>query len=1097
MIHPEEKEIFSLDDISQDERLARLFKGKDKNCVIQLWILQIKQKEQKKVVSHIIYGRIFPYSYANQKWSATSNPKRIIIEDNEIKLIQVNLYYQNKDTRLLIESLESQYSLSEISKKIGFEFSDKLEQEIGNVKISYPVIYRPVMYLFNKDAHLINSLSSPHHSAGSYSAALIQSQKKELFQIDGDYCQELIKFIITELNAMTGLQFRKQDYRRLGDIELLVFPTLDDHEKELLNVMFNKEIIKVQFDTQQLPFYRSFYINFTLLNDDQIIHSTLNKMDKQTDHIFRSEMSIAKKMGVIVDSLEIKIYGQKKENTELVLCTIWQNHYICEISLNIMSSFNEGNNKIQSDWLEKIIQQKDAKIRLNLVQTIKNNYKPEPTIIGGRQTDSWVTINKHLLKLLEKIDPRPSQGMFFEKIGDSNGLARLEFVEWLRKILETKRNSQVFLFDPYFDSAGISLLALNMKHECEYTVFISLPDNNNKKNEDEDRIKRLLSSCEKLDFSIGNQKLKIYNIEKGSLHDRYLLIMAGNRLVSGFHLSNSIQHASENYPLLITPIPSDTLIKVGNYVESLLEKSNLQLLFDSQKHTSASNLLIKQEEQLFDNKWAGHILADCIKEESLRTLTGLKLKNRLEEIRVLKGISIKTDILQGIQQYLSSLNNDSTYFYEKWCALSDIFASSFTDNNINQLELYDKQQFIEQLVIFLKNNYKKIYTPTDPNKKVTIEIDSIIKEPFEKLLQSSKRIEHFRYQIKFSFLTWADVFAIKILWQFSPERLIDVLDSIMEIIQKTNRDDYIFPHAILIQSLGEISLSAQIRITNKQLNALLDSDYPLFKWMGLNVFKFRLEKDSDLQEFRRYVGQVNLIEKVQIIGWFLVKTGIRTSHIQSQIFYELLALLFEILPTKLEEEQTILLINSLRQNMTKISYSEPWISDNIIMPLLEQERISANGLSKIWLQDLLSDLNGYLVNQTIFFQKEVEGNLTLMAAFLFSQSDYSQQIISLQPFQQIIKKCKRKILKPLASTVDWKKWNNALAIIFWIKSFLELVVFYLDKPNNIEDVILLLKQELEELIFQKLILEHQDEQSIYFYIMDFMKGIIDNKENLR
>ena len=180
MIHPEEKEIFSLDDISQDERLARLFKGKDKNCVIQLWILQIKQKEQKKVVSHIIYGRIFPYSYANQKWSATSNPKRIIIEDNEIKLIQVNLYYQNKDTRLLIESLESQYSLSEISKKIGFEFADKLEQEIGNVKISYPVIYRPVMYLFNKDAHLINSLSSPHHSAGSYSAALIQSQKKRI-----------------------------------------------------------------------------------------------------------------------------------------------------------------------------------------------------------------------------------------------------------------------------------------------------------------------------------------------------------------------------------------------------------------------------------------------------------------------------------------------------------------------------------------------------------------------------------------------------------------------------------------------------------------------------------------------------------------------------------------------------------------------------------------------------------------------------------------------------------------------------------------------------------------------------------------------------
>ena len=43
-----------------------------------------------------------------------------------------------------------------------------------------------------------------------------------------------------------------------------------------------------------------------------------------------------------------------------------------------------------------------------------------------------------------------------------------------------------------------------------------------------------------------------------------------NSLKNGYHLSNSIQRATVNDPLLVTPIPTDLLDKVDEYVSSLI-----------------------------------------------------------------------------------------------------------------------------------------------------------------------------------------------------------------------------------------------------------------------------------------------------------------------------------------------------------------------------------------------------------------------------------------------------------------------------------------------------------------------------------------------
>ncbi|ESJ72100.1 hypothetical protein CFSAN001081_04288, partial [Salmonella enterica subsp. enterica serovar London str. CFSAN001081] len=87
------------------------------------------------------------------------------------------------------------------------------------------------------------------------------------------------------------------------------------------------------------------------------------------------------------------------------------------------------------------------------------------------------------------------------------------------------------------------------------------------------RVNNLVACCENNINLLSKLKLRIYGMKEGRLHDRYILIMRRNGLpVTGFNLSNSFQKAAENHPLLITPIPSDVLLQVEEYMSSLLQE---------------------------------------------------------------------------------------------------------------------------------------------------------------------------------------------------------------------------------------------------------------------------------------------------------------------------------------------------------------------------------------------------------------------------------------------------------------------------------------------------------------------------------------------
>ena len=68
-----------------------------------------------------------------------------------------------------------------------------------------------------------------------------------------------------------------------------------------------------------------------------------------------------------------------------------------------------------------------------------------------------------------------SDGRFFDRLSDSSGLGRLEFVEWIKDLLVKNQNHQVLIFDPYFEDAGIGLIVPNAGDQGDYIVFKTRP----------------------------------------------------------------------------------------------------------------------------------------------------------------------------------------------------------------------------------------------------------------------------------------------------------------------------------------------------------------------------------------------------------------------------------------------------------------------------------------------------------------------------------------------------------------------------------------------------------------------------------------------
>jgi hypothetical protein len=631
-------------------------------------------------------------------------------------------------------------------------------------------------------------------------------------------------------------------------------------------------------------------------------------------------------------------------------------------------------------------------------------------------------------------------------------------VEWFRALLANYQQHQMVIFDPYFDTAGLGLVLLCAARKAGYIVFTSLPKPSSEGEASlgesdkptPGRINNLVASCAHNRHLLKQFKLRIYGLKQGRLHDRYILITGVDGLpVAGFNLSNSFQKAAENYPLLVTPIPADVLLKVEQYKSGLVQEAEaaqpegetenppMRLLFDS----TASPTAPRRYEPLrfLEKAKAGDVLSVWTGQPSLKGLSGDPLKERMAALDLLKNDSLALPETAGLRNCLDQQADDFADFTATWEVLGDVLAHSSTgDSRLRELE--SERGFLQFLARFLEASFNRPGDQVD--KELAVMDPRLFRESVETLLHSPRHPHHLFHPTKYAALTWPEYFTIRFLWWYAPNDLLAIAEAQMPNVpleEPQGRDAVRL--SLLSQIVSEISLSVQFDISEVQRNRLVRSSNGLLQWMGLNAIERQLEKPEGLAAVLQSVAAFSRPERVRALGWMVHRAARNPKT--ADIYKGLVAALHGALPTTIPADELRRLVDSMRGHMRQLAWAEPWLFQDVAFPLLQDGRANTDNACEIWVQELAALLEPELKHQAQLFDRAREGQTTNITAFLFAYSSPERQQASLKSMKAILKRQQRIVQQPLASTSDWTRWDGALVVSMWILTFTRWGQYYL------------------------------------------------------
>jgi hypothetical protein len=399
-----------LDDLLNDGRLTRLFSQHARHCALQLWILQIRFEQS--IENRVVYGRLIPYSYSSNNWSSTDDDKFYPFEKIEAQVVRLNLYVKSVHCSELLRQLSAGRTISAITQALKLGLSDKLKARFGATALAAnELVYRPVAYLLNRDARDQRSPSSPHGGAGAFSASIARTDKGSLFRLGEDYNVALTESVVKHLNADTGFDFGGADTARLGDLELMVFPALDDLERSLLRVSWTDAPLALvaRFNPMQVPHFSGFQFRLNIENDGHIVYSGIATAERDEENEFECKFELSHQLRASTDSTELEIFGFHGDHSHGgTLCCRWRVGYIREINLQ-GHVVGHGASPVKFDWLEKSTRP-SMSVRAKAALTINRDNLGFASRIGGREADPWVPGNRDLVSLFARLNPPKSEG---------------------------------------------------------------------------------------------------------------------------------------------------------------------------------------------------------------------------------------------------------------------------------------------------------------------------------------------------------------------------------------------------------------------------------------------------------------------------------------------------------------------------------------------------------------------------------------------------------------------------------------------------------------------------------------------------------------
>ncbi|MBU6950984.1 VPA1262 family protein [Hahella sp. HN01] len=979
----------TIDTVFEDYRLKPLFDDESK-CALQLWVLQKKDRS-----SRLVYGWVVPYHFSNNSWSAPNEDKFKNISGEEVQVICLSSYLNAKEIKSFLGLMYSGSSIEEASNRSEIAMKKVFRERFGNLKLDECKVLKPVTYLPSRDNYEHRGLFSPYSGAGANSASIISLQKETFIQSDGRVLDELYRYISSEIKLDTGLDLSKKDAPRIGDLEILSFPTIDEYCRSKLEIIDSQNGVKINYHPDRHEEFISYVLKVEHINNNQAFQANIIANEYHNENKISFNVRINQDWKKSVDGRVIELFGQKRDCNECFLIFSQKYNFIREISLSVSPVYFSG--VIENSWLTKLTKLNDGNDRVKAAQSVTKCSRRQTSTISTRDPDLWVNEQRKIERLVAREFPEKTEGKFFPHHTEGEG--RLEFVEWWKSLFNKHAGDDFIIFDPYFESVGVDLIARYADNGSNVVILTS------NKNKNIDKIK---ISVEAMKDILSSSCIKVYKVSE--IHDRYLLIAdKKGRIKKGFSLSNSIQKANENFPLLVTSIDGEIIPHVNRYIEGVLAgEGSLTLAFCSR---------------------------DYLKKKSSLSLDEKKKKSK----EINKSISC-----ENVSAALEAV--EDAELFSCWDDLSLLIANTDTGSFFSADAAFS-QKALDKIFIYLDGRFKNAAEIVS-NSMTMPGTYSYFEASLDVLLRNLIDIDRdgFIQYYKIDGLSWGDYYAIKILYQYETEKFIALLenDLIPSLSSKKTRKKL----DLIAHCISEISTSCHRKSTKFQMEILISSELPVLKFIAFSYIEIKLNETQDAAVFLSIIDRVDKKTQIQFIGWLLNRNlhGGSDPEWAKDIIEYLINTAISKYPT---DDDVTHIVDSMRGRMRELGYISSWFPEKVLCPLVERYADSKKVFLSIWITELegrlskLFELSSYLSKEDVM--------MTDIAAQLFSISPLKAQSEAINRLAKRLKKVERDIRRPLSPSINWSKWDSSMKLVAWLYGFLNWCQFYSnDGPNNSE-----------------------------------------------
>ncbi|MBD2628759.1 VPA1262 family protein [Trichormus variabilis] len=1068
--------IEQLEKLRQDSRLNRVI-GNDKNnyCSLNLWLLEITQSNSTEY--RLLYGWVIPSTYHDpdaEEWFYADGGKKQSLGEQQnsykFRIAKLALYHNSDVIFRLIKELCQGLSLAEACQTINIvtpthkNSYGTLRLALHQQDLSNNFAIRPTILLETRLSRIKQSIISPLEQASGFSASLWNCNKLSLFKEKNkntylSYTDQLIKNCLFHLKEETGLDFCNVDSKRLGNIEWLCFPLADEYEQEKVSFeLIDNYTIKVKILTDIFNPNSHLLIRCRCWNQEEVVLDQCKNNHINTQEIIQLEFNSEQKVEAVMITVWVKV--PEKEFWEIFSENI--NLGVDEIDCGI--GILQTQIQLPSKWLENWKNSK-LKTRIEKNEIIQQSYHENVTI-NHNQLSPWKSTNKDIHQLTKKLYPQTSGGQFFQKGWDDTDIdpGRLSFFEWLKSITTNPQFSKVLFLDPYFDATDIfEVIARSEAITTEYVVVT------NTQTVSQCKSLELKAACEQNLLLLRNLKFRLLDItskgkDKQFFHDRYILIFdQEGEVKTGYHLSNSLQNATKNHPLLITPIPSDIINDVELYVADLLKDNNqreVKSLFSSVEHQQISH----SEQRLTGLSaipYNNLFFAALLNEHSLVYLSQSDLMNELQSKGILNqhdSFIITEEINSNIDNFIKFINQaGQDNFTKLWISFSSFLA---TVNNLEYWNMLVSQvniNFYGKLKDFLLNSSilveEKVINSLELSQNIDVIVAiNLVQKDFKDILRYTgafiEECENDKYNSPNS---WSIQYAGKFLIENSPQVFLEVISHLYTNFKDENSTNWINASILfyLIKQLGQEII--YISIGNQTNQILLDllpsSDIPLIRaigtqslWFSLNSKKINLEFASSI------ITKLNSIEEqvYSLAEWvYALRMQAQNNHqekpAQEILRKQIYAHICQLWQPDFSQET---MLGDIIRRLSGLIEGSWAVSNNhdLLLPLLNAEKLNLDNVVKLWFDMLLKRLKVNLGQEMPENIKPLDYPYDLEIIEICSWSLINTSVDNRDKYlkeinKEIFKPCQRILQKPFSRSHNYHAWFKAVVLLLWLGIF--------------------------------------------------------------